>query len=79
MENIDPAKNDPLTVHRERKKDKIGTIIMPGYRQHLAADGDTSHHVELTIGRCLSRAPGLSTGRTRKSGGATSPLADAPR
>jgi integrase len=41
-----------LSAHLEGKRDDAGTVIAPGYRQHLEARGDTADHVELTISRC---------------------------
>jgi hypothetical protein len=33
------------------KTDADGKVTLPGYRQHLLNEGDTTEHVELTIGR----------------------------
>jgi len=45
------AKGEPLQVHLEGKTDADGAIIMPGYKQHLEAKGDTADHVTLTVSR----------------------------
>ena len=51
IDSPDLAQGEPLFVHLEGRADAAGAVTFPGYRQHLLSEGDTTEHVELTVGR----------------------------